>query len=82
MRASVPVISDFRVLNLNAGTSYHKGDFTPVVQAGVTYAVTKNLHITGGVDLAFPRYETHTADTSYSMRPSPATFKVAVGLAF
>lgn len=53
-----------------------------MVQAGVTYAVTKNLHITGGVDLAFPRYETHTADTSYSMRPSPATFKVAVGLAF
>ncbi len=65
-----------------AGTSYHKGDFSPVVQAGGTYAITKNLHITGGVDLAFPRYETHTADSSYSMRPSPATFKIAVGLAF
>jgi len=39
--------------------------------------------VTGGMDLGFPRYKAHSpTDDSFSMRPSPVTFKLALGLAF
>ena len=54
-----------------------------VIQAGGTVAITRNLHVTGGMDLGFPRYKAHSpTDDSFSMRPSPVTFKLALGLAF
>ena len=60
-----------------------KDIFTPVIQAGGTVAITRNLHVTGGMDLGFPRYKAHSpTDDSFSMRPSPVTFKLALGLAF
>lgn len=67
---------------LDPGWSAKKHAFTPVVQAGLTYALHKNLHITGGMELGFPRLKTRSPDGSFSMRPSPVTFKVDAGLAF
>ena len=65
------------------GWGAKKDIFTPVIQAGGTVAVTRNLHVTGGMDLGFPRYKAHSpTDDSFSMRPSPVTFKLALGLAF
>lgn len=68
---------------LAEGWSSKKDAFTPVIQVGGTLAMTRNLHLTGGMDLGFPRFKAHSpADDSFSMRPSPVTFKVALGLAF
>lgn len=65
------------------GWSAKKNAFTPVIQVGGTLAMTRNLHLTGGMDLGFPRFKAHSpTDSSFSMRPSPVTFKVALGLAF
>lgn len=65
------------------GWGAKKDIFTPVIQAGGTVAITRNLHVTGGMDLGFPRYKAHSpTDDSFSMRPSPVTFKLALGLAF
>ena len=65
------------------GWGAKKDIFTPVIQAGGTVAVTRNLLVTGGMDLGFPRYKAHSpTDDSFSMRPSPVTFKLALGLAF
>ena len=65
------------------GFSGRKGAFTSVIQAGGTYAINKNLHLTAGIDLGFPRFKGSDPEgNKYSMRPSPATFKFAVGLAF
>lgn len=65
------------------GWGAKKDIFSPVIQAGGTVAVTSNLHITGGMDLGFPRFKAHNpANDSFSMRPAPVTFKVALGLAF
>lgn len=70
-------------LKLADGWSSRKNSFTPIIQVGGTVALTKHIHLTGGLDLAFPRFRGHDPEGNrFSARPSPATFKVALGFAF
>jgi hypothetical protein len=69
-------------LKLENGWSTKKNAVSLVIQSGATYAVTQSITLEGGLELGFPRFKsTHEGD-SFSMRPSPATFKVSVGYAF
>lgn len=65
------------------GWRARKGSFTPIIQVGATYAFSENLQLTGGLDLGFPRFKGHTPEgDSFSMRPSPTFFKLALGVSF
>ena len=75
----------FRLNNLNQEAGWHsrKNAFSPVIQIGTTFALTKHIQLTGGLDMAFPRYRgKNPYGETYSLRPSPATFKAAIAFAF
>lgn len=60
-----------------------RNTFSPIIQAGATWALSKHVHLTGGMDLGFPRFRSSNSDrSSFSMRPSPVTFKLDLGIAF
>lgn len=75
----------FRLNNLQQNPGWHsrKNAFSPVIQIGATFALTKHIQLTGGLDMAFPRYKGRNPyGETYSLRPSPATFKAAIGITF
>lgn len=75
----------FRLNNLQQNSGWHsrKNAFSPVIQIGATFALTKHIQLTGGLDMAFPRYKGRNPyGETYSLRPSPATFKAAIGITF
>lgn len=56
----------------------------PVLTTGFTWAMTPRLHLTGGIDTSFARYEGVVAGRhdGYGLRAMPTDFNLAVGYAF
>ena len=69
-------------LKLDPGWSSKKSAVSWVIQSGATYAPTKNLRLTASLDIGVPRFRSHHEESSFSMRPSPSTFKLTAGFAF
>lgn len=69
-------------LQMDPGWSTKKSAISYVIQAGATYAISKNLQVSGNWEMSFPRFRSHHENSSFSMRPSPSTFKLTLGWAF
>lgn len=56
----------------------------PVLTTGFTWAMTPRLHLTGGIDTTFARYEGVVAGRSdnYVLRAMPTDFSLSIGYAF
>jgi len=74
----------WRVENPELGAnSLEDSAFAPVVQAGATWAVDRNLHVTGGLTMGFPRLDlSRPGENTAAIKPSPAKFHLGIGYAW
>lgn len=63
--------------------SLERSSFGPLVQAGATWAVSRDLHVTGGLTMGFPRFDlSRPGETTAAINPAPASFHIGIGYAW
>ncbi|MEF9943248.1 MAG: hypothetical protein RR758_03585, partial [Burkholderiaceae bacterium] len=74
----------WRVENPELGaSSLEQTAFAPLVQAGATWALTRNVHLTGGLTMGFPRLDlSRPGHDTTAIKPSPANFNLGLGMAW
>ncbi|MEG1831797.1 MAG: hypothetical protein RR240_00480 [Burkholderiaceae bacterium] len=74
----------WRVENPELGaSSLEQTAFAPLVQAGATWALTRNVHLTGGLTMGFPRLDlSRPGEDTAAIKPSPANFNLGLGMAW
>lgn len=57
--------------------------FAPLVQAGATWAITRNVQLTGGMTVGFPRLDlSRPGEDTAAIKPSPVNFHLGLGYAW
>lgn len=74
----------WRVENPELGAnSLERSNFAPVVQAGATWAIDRNIQLTGGLTMGFPRIDlSRPGKDTAAIKPSPAKFHLGIGYAW